>query len=182
MGMFALVVIGATIVALAVQFIVHRWFSMSLTIVVFVVVVTALAFALAILWDRLVGTVLVGVLTGTGWMVARSKGRWWFWPVLALALFAVIAALVVAVVLSWNLRLTCITVSRRATAACFGHIGDSPDELDVREPVLARGQTDVLSAGSGGVPPTPESRAHQSNGHHAHLAGSGWFQFRGEWG
>jgi hypothetical protein len=73
---------------------------MSLTIVVFVVVVTALALALAILWDRLVGTVLVGVLTGTGWMVARSKGRWWFWPVLALALLAVIAALVVAVVLS----------------------------------------------------------------------------------
>jgi hypothetical protein len=56
--------------------------------------------ALAITWDRLVGTALVGVVAGTGWVVERSKGRWWFWPVLVLALFAVIAALVVAVVLS----------------------------------------------------------------------------------
>jgi hypothetical protein len=68
--------------------------------VLFVVVVIALAMALMLLWDRLVGTALVGVVAGAGWMVAQSKGRWWFWPVLALAAVVVIAAFVVAVVIS----------------------------------------------------------------------------------
>lgn len=58
----------------------------------FIAVVIALALSLVILWDRLVGTALVGVVVGAGWMVAQSKGRWWFWPALVLAAFVVISA------------------------------------------------------------------------------------------
>jgi hypothetical protein len=72
----------------------------SLPIVLFMVVIIALALALLILWDRLVGTALVGVFAGAGWMVVQSKGRWWFWPVVVVAAVVVIAAFVVAVLIS----------------------------------------------------------------------------------
>jgi len=72
----------------------------TLTIVLFVVVVIALGLALLILWDRLVGTALVGVGVGATWLVARSEGRWWFWPAVVLAALCVIAAFVVAVLIS----------------------------------------------------------------------------------
>jgi hypothetical protein len=72
----------------------------TLGIAVLIAVVGLLALALLIMWDRLVGTAFVGVVAGAGWMVAQSKGRWWFWPVLVLASFVVIAGLVVAVVVS----------------------------------------------------------------------------------
>ena len=72
----------------------------TLGIAVLIAFVGLLALALLIMWDRLVGTAFVGVVAGAGWMVAQSKGRWWFWPVLVLASFVVIAGLVVAVVVS----------------------------------------------------------------------------------
>jgi hypothetical protein len=72
----------------------------SLTIVLFVVVVIALALALLILWDRLVGTALVGTAAGATWLVARSAGRWWFWPVVVVAALVLIAAFVIAVLVS----------------------------------------------------------------------------------
>lgn len=65
-----------------------------------VVVVIALALALLILWDRLVGTALVGVAAGATWLVAQSEGRWWFWPAVVLSAIGVIAAFVVAVLIS----------------------------------------------------------------------------------
>jgi len=72
----------------------------NLALVLFVVVVIALAVGLVILWDRLVGTALMGVVAGAGWMVVQSKGRWWLWPVVVVAVFGVIAAFVVAVLIS----------------------------------------------------------------------------------
>jgi len=73
---------------------------MSLSIVLFVVVVIALGLALMILWDRLVGTALVGAAAGATWLVAESEGRWWFWPTVVLAPLGIVAAFVVAVLIS----------------------------------------------------------------------------------
>jgi hypothetical protein len=72
----------------------------SLDLVLFMVVVVVLALALLIWWDRLVGTALVGVATGATWLVARSADRWWFSPVVVFAALVVIAALVVAGLIS----------------------------------------------------------------------------------
>jgi|GEM_PF-5008988 len=60
----------------------------------------AVIVALVILWDRLVLTALGGVAVGATWAVARSAGRWWFWPVVGVAALVVIAAFVVAVLVS----------------------------------------------------------------------------------
>lgn len=73
---------------------------MSLTVVLFVVVVSVLGLALLILWDRLVTTALVGVAAGATWVVAWSTGRWWFWPAVFLATVVVSAAFVVGVLIS----------------------------------------------------------------------------------
>jgi hypothetical protein len=53
-----------------------------------------------VVWDRLVGTALVGIVAGATWAVAQSHGRWWFWLVVVVAALAVIAAFVVAVLIS----------------------------------------------------------------------------------
>jgi hypothetical protein len=65
-----------------------------------VVVVLILAMALVIMWDRLVGRALIGVVAGATWVVAQSSGRWWFWPAAVVAVLAAIAAFVVAVLIS----------------------------------------------------------------------------------
>ena len=68
--------------------------------------IAALAFFVAVvvvvvvLWDRLVLSVLGGVAVGATWVVAQSKGRWWFWPVVVVAALVVVAAFVVAVLIS----------------------------------------------------------------------------------
>jgi hypothetical protein len=72
----------------------------GIALVVVAVIVLALVVALVIVWDRLVGTALVGVVAGATWVVALSHGRWWFWPVLIAAALAVIAAFVGAVLIS----------------------------------------------------------------------------------
>jgi hypothetical protein len=69
-------------------------------LIALVVIVAALGVAVVIVWDRLVGTALVGVVAGATWVVAQSHGRWWFWPVVVVVVLAVIAAFVVAVLIS----------------------------------------------------------------------------------
>lgn len=64
------------------------------------VIVVAFVMAVVIVWDRLVGTAFVGVVAGATRVVAQSHGRWWFWPVVVVAALAVIAAFVVAVLIS----------------------------------------------------------------------------------
>jgi hypothetical protein len=64
------------------------------------VIVVALVLAVVIVWDRLVGTALVGVVAGATWVVAQSEGRWRFWPVVVVVVLAVIASFVVAVLIS----------------------------------------------------------------------------------
>jgi len=72
----------------------------GVALVALAVIVVAFVMALVIVWDRLVGTALVGVVAGATWVVAHSHGRWWFWPVMVVAALAVIAAFVVAVLIS----------------------------------------------------------------------------------
>jgi len=72
----------------------------GIAFVALVVIVAALSVAVVIVWDRLVGTALVGLATGAIWTAARSKGRWRFWPVVILVVIAVIAAFVVAILIS----------------------------------------------------------------------------------
>ncbi len=62
--------------------------------------VIAIVMALLILWDKLVGTALVGVAAGATWLVAQSGGRWWYWPVVVIAVLSFILAFVVAVLIS----------------------------------------------------------------------------------
>jgi hypothetical protein len=69
-------------------------------LVALVVLVTALGVAVVIVWDRLVGTALVGGVAGATWVVAQSHGKWWFWPVVVVGVLVVIAAFVVAVLIS----------------------------------------------------------------------------------
>ncbi len=69
-------------------------------LVALVVIVTALSMAVVIVWDRLAGTALVGLATGAIWTAAQSKGRWYFWPVVVLVVISVIAAFVVAILIS----------------------------------------------------------------------------------
>ena len=73
---------------------------MGLTIVLLTIVVVAFALGLVILWDRLVGTALMAAVSGATWTVGQSEGRWWFWPVLVAAVLAVVAAFVIAVLIS----------------------------------------------------------------------------------
>jgi hypothetical protein len=72
----------------------------GIAVVALALVVAALVMGVVVAWDRLVGTALVGVVGGASWIVARSEGRWWFWPVLVGAVLAVIGALIVAVLVS----------------------------------------------------------------------------------
>jgi uncharacterized membrane protein len=65
-----------------------------------VIILIAVVMAVVIVWDRLVGTALVGVVAGATWVVAQSHGRWWFWPVMLVAALTVIAAFVTAVLIS----------------------------------------------------------------------------------
>lgn len=71
----------------------------GVALVALAVIVIALVVAVLIMWDRLVGTALVGVFAGATWVVAQSHGRWWFWPAVVGAVFMVIAAFVVAVLI-----------------------------------------------------------------------------------
>ena len=68
--------------------------------VALVVVVIAVVMSAVIVWDRLVGTALVGVAAGATWVVAQSYGRSWFWPAVIIAALAVIAAFIIAVLIS----------------------------------------------------------------------------------
>ena len=72
----------------------------GVAVVALAVIVVAFVMAVVIVWDRLVGTALVGVVAGATWVVALSHGRWWFWPAVVVAALAVIAAFVVAVLIS----------------------------------------------------------------------------------
>ena len=72
----------------------------ALGIAVLITVVGVLALALLITWDRLVGAALVGTAAGATWLVARSAGRWWFWPVVVVAVLVLIAAFAIAVLVS----------------------------------------------------------------------------------
>lgn len=69
-------------------------------LVALAIIVIAFVMAVVIVWDRLVGTALVGVVASATWVVAQSNGRWWFWPVVVVAALAVIAAFVVAMLIS----------------------------------------------------------------------------------
>jgi hypothetical protein len=72
----------------------------ALGLAVLVVFAGALALAALILWDRLVGTALIGVAAGATWVVAQSQGRWWFWPVVVVTAVVLVSAFVTAVVIS----------------------------------------------------------------------------------
>jgi hypothetical protein len=71
-------------------------------IVVVALAVVVAAFALVVLaaWDRLVFAGLVGVFAGASHVVAQAEGRWWFWPAMLGAAVVVVAAFVVAVLIS----------------------------------------------------------------------------------
>lgn len=60
----------------------------------------AVVLVLIVLWDQLVVMALGGVTVGATWAIAQSERRWWFWPVLILAALLVMAAFVVAVLIS----------------------------------------------------------------------------------